>query len=50
MIRNTRTLSEQDGEDYYKPKRVSNFWNNNCVENEINCGKNRNLSLEEYLN
>ena len=30
IIRDIRTLFEQeDKEDYYKPKRVSNFWNNN---------------------
>ena len=27
IIRNIRTLFEQQKEDYYKPKRVSNFWN-----------------------
>ena len=37
-------------EDYYKPERVSNFWNNNCIEYESNGDKNRNLSLNEYLN
>ena len=34
----------------YKPERVSNFWNNNYVEYESNSNRNRNLSLEEYLN
>ena len=34
----------------YKPERVSNFWNNNYVEYESNGNRNRNLSLEEYLN
>ena len=32
------------------PKRVSNFWNNKYIEYESNGGKNRNLSLDEYLN
>ena len=32
------------------PKRVSNFWNNNYIEYEINGDKNRNLSLDKYLN
>ena len=42
IIRDVRTLSEQE-EDYYKPKRVSSFWNNNYIEYE-NCGdKNNNL-------
>ena len=44
-----RTLFEQEEEDYYKPKRVSSFWNNNYIEHESN-GKNNNLSLDEYLN
>ena len=35
---------------YYKPKRVSNYWNNNYIEYESNSDKNRNLSLDEYLN
>ena len=37
-------------EDYYKLKRVSNFWNNNYIEYENNGDKDRNLSLDEYLN
>ena len=32
-------------------KRVSNFWNNNYIEYENNRNdRNRNLSLDEYLN
>ena len=42
-IRYIRTLLEQE-EDYYKPKRVSNFWNN-YIEYERNGDKNRNLPL-----
>ena len=49
MIRDIRTLFEQE-EDYYKPKRVNSFWNNNYIEYESNGDKNRNLSLDEYLN
>ena len=48
IIKDIRTLFEQ--EDYYKPKRVSNFWNNNYIEYESNGDKSRNLSLNEYLN
>ena len=48
--RDIRTLSEQEKEDYCKPKKVSNFWNNNYIEYESNGDKNRNLSLDEYLN
>ena len=49
IIRDIRTLFEQHKEDYYKPKRVSYFWNNNYIEYEGNGDKNRNLSLDEYL-
>ena len=49
MFRDIRTLFEQK-EDDYKPKRVSNFWNNIFIEDESNGDKNRNLSLDEYLN
>ena len=40
IIRDTRTLFEQK-EDYYEPKGVSNFRNNNCIEYENNGDKNR---------
>ena len=49
ITRDIRTLFEQEEDDYYKPKRVSNFWNNNYIEHESNV-KNNNLSLDEYLN
>ena len=49
IIIDIRTLLEQE-KDYYKPKRASNFWNNNYIEYESNGDKNRNLSLDEYLN
>ena len=29
---------------------MNNFWNNNYIEYESNDDKNRNLSLDEYLN
>ena len=48
IIRDIRTLFEE--EDCYKPKRVSNFWNNNYVKYESNGDINKNLSLEEYIN
>ena len=51
IIRDIRILFEQGKEeDYYEPKRVSNFWNNNYIEYKSNGDKNRNLSLDEYLN
>ena len=40
IIRDIGTLFEQ--EDYYEPKRVSNFWNNNYIEYERNGDKNGN--------
>ena len=48
MNRDIRILVEQE-EDYYKPKIVSSFWNNNYVEYESNGDKNNNLLLDEYL-
>ena len=49
-MRDIRLLFEQQEEnDYYKPKRASNFWNNNYIEYEINGDKNRNLSLDKYF-
>ena len=51
MIRDIRTLSEQQWEDHYETKRVSNFWNNNYIEYESNGDKkNRDLQPDEYLN
>ena len=37
-------------DDYYKPIRVGNFWNNIYIEYESNGDKNKNLSVKEYLN
>ena len=49
IVNNIRRLFDQD-EDYYVPKSVNNFWNNNYIEYESNGDKNGNLSLDEYLN
>ena len=49
IIRYIRTLFEQQ-EDHDKPKIVSNFYNNIYIEYESNGDRNRNLSLDEYLN
>ena len=49
IMRYIRTLFEQK-EDYYEPKWVSNFSNNTYIEYESNGDKNRNLSLDKYLN
>ena len=48
IIRDIKTLFKQE-EDYYKPVRVSNLWNNNYIEYESNGDKNKNLSIKEYL-
>ena len=50
IIRDIRTLFEHKEGDYYEHKRVTNFWNNNYIEYKSNNDKNRNLSLDEYLN
>ena len=51
IAKDIRTLFEQQEEkDYYKLKRVNIFWSNNYIEYESNGDKNRNLSLDEYLN
>ena len=49
LIRGIRTLFKQE-EDYYKPGRVNNSWNNNCIEYGSNGNKNGDLPLDEYLN
>ena len=48
IVRDIRTLFKQE-DDYYKPERVSNFWNNNYFEYETNGDRSKNLSLKEYL-
>ena len=49
IIRDIWIPFEQE-DDYHEPKRLSNFWNNNYIEYESNGDKNKNLSLDEYLN
>ena len=39
----------KEDDDFYKPKTVSNLWNNNYTEYESNDDRNKNLSLDEYL-
>ena len=38
----------EEVDDYYKPTRVSNFWNNNYLKCERDGDKNKKLHLEEY--
>ena len=49
IIRDIRILVEQE-DDYFKPKRVGNFWNNNYIEYESKSGRNKNILVKEYLN
>ena len=44
MIRGIKTLSEEE-DNYCKPIKVVNFWNNNYIEYESNSDSNKNLSL-----
>ena len=39
----------KQNDDYYKPISVSNFWNNNYIEDESSGDKNKNRLLREYL-
>ena len=39
IIRDIRTLFEQQEEDYYKFKRLQIFWNNSYIEYESNGDK-----------
>ena len=48
IIRDIRTLFEQEDQDYLKPKRINSFWNNNYIEYESSGDKS--LSLNGYLN
>ena len=47
-MKKKKTLFEQK-DDYYKPIRVSTLWNNSYIEYEINCDRNKKLSVKEYL-
>ena len=49
IIRDINTLFEEEEEDFHTPVRISNFWNKTLMESESNDDKNKNLSVEEYL-
>ena len=49
IIRDIMTHFLQEDHDYEKLKSVSNFWNNNQIEYESNGDRNKDLSLDEYL-
>ena len=49
-MRDIRILFQKENEeDYYELKRVNNFWNHNYIKYESIGDKNRNLSLDDYL-
>ena len=48
IIRDIRTLFEQEDENYLKPKRINGFCSNNYIEYESRGDKS--LSLNEYIN
>ena len=48
IIRDIKILFEHE-DDYYKPIRAEHFWNYN-IEYESNSDRNKNLSVNEYLN
>ena len=39
----TQKQSEENDNEYYKPKRLSNFWHNNHIEYESHGDRNKNL-------
>ena len=47
--RDIKILFEEE-DDYYKPIRVGDFWNNNYIEYESNGGRNKKPSIKEHLN
>ena len=41
IIRDIKIAFKQQEEDYYKPGRVGNFWNNNYIKYESNGDRNK---------
>ena len=52
LIRDIRTfLEQQEEKNYYKLKRVSNFWNNSYIEYKSNGDRYKKLiTINEYIN
>ena len=50
MISEIRNLFELRSKDYHEPIRVGSFYSNNYNEYESNGYRDKNLSIEEYLN
>ena len=46
MIRDNQVFFEQEN-DYCKPIRVGNFWNNNYIKYESNGDENKNVSVKD---
>ena len=49
-ISDIRNHFELENEDFHTPIRVGNFYSNNYIEYESNGDRDKNLSIEEYLN
>ena len=43
-------MYESDKEHHYKPIRICNAFNNNCIEYESNGNKYKTLFIDDYLN
>ena len=48
-MKDIRTLFNQE-DDYCKPVKVGNFWNNNYIKYKSNNDRYKPLSKREYLN
>ena len=48
ITRNFKTLLKKEN-DYCKPVRVGNFCSSNFIDCERNGGRNKNLTIKEYL-
>ena len=50
IIRDVATIfKQQEEKDYYKPRRIGSFWNNNYIQYESRGDRNESLSVKEYL-
>ena len=48
IIKDIRNLFKQE-DNFYKPIRVANSWNNNWIKYESSGNRNKNLSVKGYL-
>ena len=48
ITRDIKTLFEKE-RNCYIPVRVGNFWSNNYIKYRSNSSRNKNLSINEYL-